>query len=117
MRQVGDVRLILAHCGGWKNWEDVPALAAFPSLMLDTSFSLGGFPDADGHYTEEERRLLSPEAFTELVRAFGADRVLFGSDSPWTDQKQSLDAFRALPLTDAEQAAVLGGNAADLLGI
>ena len=115
LRQIGDVPLILAHSGGWKNWEDVPALAGSPSVMIDISFSLGEIADAGGYYTQPERRLLSGQALTDLIRAFGAQRVLFGTDSPWTDQKQSLEAFRRLDLTARERALIEGENALRLL--
>ena len=115
LRQTGPVRLVLAHMGGWKDWEAAVALADFPTVMIDTSFSLGTLADDNGYYTPEERHLLAPDAFVRLVRTFGAARVLFGTDSPWTDQAASLAAIRALPLTDAEKAAILGGNATRLL--
>lgn len=117
LRQVGDVPLVLAHMGGWKNWDDVPQLAEFPSVMLDTSFSLGEFRDADGSFPAAEKQLLEEAEFLRLVRLFGAGRVLFGTDSPWTDQKESLARVCALPLTAEERAKILGGNALALLGI
>ena len=55
--------------------------------------------------------------FVRFVRLFGADRILFGSDSPWQDQKAGLARIRAFPLTEQELEGILGGNAARLLGI
>ena len=55
------------------------------------------------------------EQFVRLVRRHGPDRVLFGSDSPWTDPGEELARLRGL-LDDRELAAVLGGNAERLLG-
>jgi len=45
------------------------------------------------------------------------DKILFGTDSPWQDQAADLAEIRSLGLTPDEQAAVLGGNAARLLGL
>ena len=117
LRQVGPVKIVLAHMGGWKNWERVAPCLADGSAYLDTSFSLGEIPGVEGAYGPEERKLLSAAAFCKLVRAFGSKRVLFGTDSPWTGQKESLAAIRALPLTDEEKDDILGGNAKTLLGI
>lgn len=55
--------------------------------------------------------------FVNLVRTFGAERVLFGTDSPWADPQTELRHIRALPLSDEEKAAILGGNAKRLLRI
>ncbi|MBR3837328.1 MAG: amidohydrolase family protein [Clostridia bacterium] len=117
LKQVGCPKLILAHMGGWKNWERVADALADTGVYLDTSFSLGEIPAIDDTYSPEEKKLLKAEEFCALVRAFGAERILFGTDSPWTDQKESLEAIRALPLTLWEQKALLGGNAQRLLGI
>ncbi len=114
LKQVGDLPLILAHMGGWKNWERVEMLGE-TSVYLDTAFSLGTITPIDGHYAPEELQMLSEERFCNLIRTFGSERILFGSDSPWTDQGESLSAIRHLPLTDAEKENILGQNAAKLL--
>lgn len=112
--QVGDFPLILAHMGGWKNWDRVELLAE-TKVHLDTSFSLGTITPIDDHYTPDELQMLSAERFCAIVRAFGAERILFGTDSPWGDQAESLAAFRALPLTEAEKEQILGKNAERIL--
>ena len=117
--QVGPVRLVLAHMGGWKQWDHVAELLSGTSVYLDTSFSTGTM-DAldDGYYRPEDLALLSGADFLALVRAFGAGRLLFGTDSPWTGQAESIAWLRALPgLTAPEREAILGGNAASLLGL
>ena len=119
VRAVGPVRLVLAHMGGWRCWAEVEDLLPETGAYLDTSFSLGRMtPNGDGYYrTAEDLALLSAEDFVRLARAFGADRVLFGTDSPWGDQAEELAKFRALPFTPEEQTAILGGSAARLLGL
>ena len=119
MRQTDSVTLICAHMGGWRQWDDVERLLPGAGVYLDTSFALGQMtPNGDGYYpTSESLQLLSEAQFIRIVRAFGAERVLFGTDSPWGGQAESLRRFRALPLTDAESAAILGGNAQKLLGL
>ncbi len=115
----GDVTLILAHMGGWRCWEAVEKLLPGYPVYLDTAFSLGPMtPCGDGFYrTEKELERLSDAGFMQLVRAFGARRVLFGSDSPWEDPRDTLNRLRALPLSEEEKARILGGNAAALLGM
>ena len=55
--------------------------------------------------------------FMKLVRAFGYRRVLFGSDSPWSSQRDSINWLREQPLEPDELEAILGGNGKKLLGI
>ena len=117
VRQVGPVQLILAHMGGWRNWDEVEALLPNTDVCLDTSFSLGRMtPLGDGYYGPGDLDMLGEEQFVRLVRTFGADRVLFGTDSPWDGQGEALARLRALPLTGEELEAILGGNAQRLLG-
>ena len=118
LKQVGPDTLVLAHMGGWRNWEDVAALASHPNAYIDTAFSLGAFtPLEDGHYAPDETGLLTADAFIALVRAFGADRVLFATDSPWSDQAETLRQVRALPLAPKEQQAILSENAGRILSL
>lgn len=116
VRQVGPVKLVLAHMGGWRQWEQAEELLADLPVWFDTAFSTGEiFPVKAGYYTPEELPMLDGSALMRMIRTFGADRVLFGTDSPWSDQKESLDFLRALPLEGAEREAILGGNACGLL--
>lgn len=114
LRQTGPVTLVLAHMGGWLQWEEVEALLPETSVYLDTAFSTGTAQRTDG---EDAILMLNQERFLRMTRAFGADRVLFGTDSPWSGQRESLDWLRALPLSEAEREAILGGNAKRLLGL
>ena len=117
LRQVGPVKLVLSHMGGWRTWEDALELLSDTGVYVDTSASTGAIvPLDDGHYAPEELPLLGPEAFLGLVRAFGPHRVLFGTDSPWGGQREDLAWLRALPLRPEELEAILGGNALRLLG-
>lgn len=116
LKQVGNLPLVLAHMGGWKNWEQVAELLVETDAYIDTAFSLGHITPLDDHYyTNEELQMLSEEEFCRLVRLFGSKRVLFGTDSPWTDQQQSKEEILALPLSDEEKADILGENARRLL--
>lgn len=116
LRQVGDVKIILAHMGGWKNWVEVAENLVDTSAMLDTAFSLGKITPLDNTFSEDFLNLLNETDFLKLVSVFGSDRILFGTDSPWTDQKQSLDLIKNLPLSEDEKSKILGENAVKLLG-
>lgn len=116
LEQVGPVKLVLAHMGGWRQWDRVEALLPGTGVYLDTSFSLGEItPLDDGHYRPGDLPLLDEAAFLRMVRRFGPDRILFGTDSPWDDQGAALARLRALPLEKSELDTILGGNARKLL--
>ena len=118
MEKVPDVKLVLAHMGGWKEWDRVLNLLPGSGAFLDTSFSIRQItPLNDGYHKKEDLPLLPPEMFCEMVNAFGADHILFGTDSPWRDAKAEMDWIRALPLPDDAVRAILGDNAAGLLQI
>jgi len=98
---VPDLTIIASHMGGYAQWKDVGKHLLGRGLYFDTSYSL-----AD----------LGVEQMMALIRGHGADRILFGTDSPWTDQSGEARAIGALPLTEIEKTAILGGNARGLLG-
>lgn len=116
LSQVGDVPLVLAHMGGWRCWDVVCENLIDTSVYIDTSFSVGSVTPRDASAVWHAP-MLSEEAFLGMLRSFGAHRVLFGSDSPWSSQKESLEAICRLPLSAEERTAVLSGNAKKLLGL
>lgn len=98
---VPELTVIAAHMGGWQCWDDVERYLVGRNVYFDTSFSLS---------------YMGAERMAELIRAHGAGRVLFGTDSPWTDQAAEVEGIRALPFDEETLSAVLGGNASRLLG-
>lgn len=112
-------RYILAHMGGWRQWEEAVRLfAGRENVWIDTSFSIGDMvPVGDGFYETHSLERLSVEQFLRMKEAFGADRLLFGTDSPWEKQAAEVARIRALPIPEQEKAAILSGNAEKLLRI
>ena len=118
VEEVGDFKFVLAHMGGWKNWNDVLKLLADTKVFIDTAFSTGEIiPRSDFHWEPDDLKLLDAAQFMTFVKVFGADRILFGTDSPWSSQKTSLDFINALPLANADKTKILGDNAQRLLNL
>ena len=115
--QLGNIPLVLAHMGGWKNWQRVAENLAHTGCYLDTAISLGSIVPIDDHYAPADLPLLSGDDFVSLVRAFGSHRILFGTDSPWADQAEEIRKLTSLPLTQAELENILSHNAARLLNL
>lgn len=97
-----ELHMVLAHLGGFRQWQAVAGRLAGCSAWFDTAYTLGHLPD---------------EAFVDLVRELGIDRVMFGSDGPWTDATAEIAHLRSLPFKPAELTALLGGNAERFLGL
>lgn len=112
------LKFVAAHMGGWRCWKEVPEQLSDTGVYLDTSFSTGKFyPLDDGYYDEQDTSLLDQEQFMELYSAFGPERLLFGTDSPWSSAEESIQFIRDLPVSEEEKEEMLGGNAARLLEI
>jgi len=110
-------RLVLAHMGGWKMWQESADMLCGENLFIDTSFSIGKMVQETPYYSEEELKLLDFNEAVKIIDAFGEDNVLFGTDSPWSDQKDSLLNILHLPVSDEAKEKILYKNAVRLLGI
>lgn len=118
LKEVQPRKLVLAHMGGWGNWEQVESDLAGAPVWLDTAFTFGCLEPYPGHQPSPyKNKVLSPETFVRLSRRHGVNRILFGTDSPWQDQGDYVMRLRAMNLTAAEQKAILYQNAAKLLGL
>ncbi|MBR1657817.1 MAG: amidohydrolase [Synergistaceae bacterium] len=116
----GSVRGILAHMGGWRCWNDALRLfAGREGIYFDSAFSLGRFiPNGDGYYcNDDECRMLSDDEFVEMVKIFGSENVLFGTDSPWASQSETVKTVMSLSLSEWEKGMIFFGNASGILGI
>lgn len=118
LERVKPDKLVLAHMGGWDCWEEVESEIVGRDVYLDTSFSLLPIAPAPGTVRgPEETPPLGRERFLRMVRRHGAGRVLFGTDSPWAPQGETLEFLRDSGLKKEELSAILGGNGAKLLGL
>lgn len=117
VKEIGNFKFILAHMGGWKSWEEVATELANVNIFVDTSFSTGEIPSKNNFYNAAESRLLDAENFMKLYKIFGADKILFGTDSPWMSPDIPLKFINALPISDDDKSKIFGINAAKLLQI
>ena len=95
-----DLTIVCTHVGGWKQWERIGGLSRCANVHTETSLTLTEVGDKE---------------FIRLIDHFDEDRVLFGSDSPWTDQQEMLKRTADLKISDARKEKLLYKNAANLL--
>ena len=93
--------IIAAHLGGHAEWDEVEEYLVGTDIYLDTSMGFEYYP---------------AEQFLRIVKNHGADKILFATDSPWSNASAEIESLKALPLSEAEKALILGGNARRLLG-
>jgi uncharacterized protein len=93
--------VVAAHMGGCLCWQEVYEHLAGLPVYFDTAFCHSHIP--------------LPEA-KALIGKHGADKILFGSDLPWSSMANELAFIESLDLTEQDKSKVLYGNAAELLG-
>lgn len=113
IESVKSEHLILAHMGGWQLWDDVKKYICGAPVYFDTAFSLTGAVNVENK--KGFGPMLNDAQFVDLVRSHGVSKVLFGTDSPWSSQRENLDWIRRCSLTEEEKNMVLGENAAGIL--
>jgi len=94
--------IIVAHMGGHGDWDESERYLAGSELYLDTSMGFEYIPH---------------EQFVRIVEKHGADKILFGSDAPWSNAGKEIEHLRSLPLSEDSKNAILYGNAMRLLGL
>jgi len=96
------LRLIAAHMGASLNWDSARRELLGENIYLDLSYVLGNLED---------------DFLVDMIREHGADKILFGTDSPYHDPEVAFRRFEALSLSGDEKEPILCKNAQRLLGI
>ncbi len=102
IKRVPYKKLVLAHMGANDMFDDVYNLVAGEDVYLDTAYVL---------------RFIGKEMFTKILEKHGEDRILFASDSPWSDIKNDVDILKSYALDERAEEKIFSKNAKGLLGI
>ena len=100
--KLGGGKIVAAHLGGGKQWDDVITELCGKNIYLDTSM---GF------------KYYSKEQFLKVVELHGADKLLFGSDSTRSRADEEIAALKNMPLEKSQIEKILHLNAEKLLGL
>ncbi|MCP4749287.1 MAG: amidohydrolase family protein [Proteobacteria bacterium] len=99
-----NLKVVAAHFGGYKLFEEAERCLAGRDLYFDTSWPPG-------------LNVLDADAVVRVIRKHGYEKIVFGSDSPTADAVAEIQCIDSLQLNNAEKEAILGGNACTLLGL
>ena len=114
MRKVLDAikpqKMVLAHLGGWKQWDEVYEYLAGENVYLDTAFIFGVQDNS-----AENREYIRKEIFLKIIQKHGADKILFATDSPWSNPRKGIEYIRNLSINENDKKWILGKNATKLL--
>lgn len=97
-----NLTLICAHLGGNRYWEQVKTLlCGRENLYLDTAMlaKVG----------------IDPDLMRSVIITHGTDKVLFGSDMPWSYPKDEIALIRTLGLSAEDENKIFSENAKKLL--
>jgi predicted TIM-barrel fold metal-dependent hydrolase len=103
LKYLPDLKVIAAHLGGFQRWdESFLYLKGHRNLKFDTSSTL---------------RFLSPEKSREIIKAFGTENVMFGSDFPMSLPETEIKRFLSLGFDESDNARILGENFLEFFGL
>lgn len=95
MREFPNLTLVCAHLGGWTVWEEAARQLPGENIWVDTSSALFS---------------MTPERAAQIIRSYGIERAVYGTDYPMWSPVSEMARFEKLPLTDDEREKVLWTN-------
>lgn len=102
LQQYPGLKMILAHLGSWRMWDEVDAHLAGADVYMDLSFTLGFLPD---------------EQVLDICRKHDTSRILFGTDAPWRNPSSYVQRFLQMDWSEAEKQAIAWDNGIRLFGL
>ena len=94
-------KIIVAHLGGQDMQQEAIDELADTNVYIDTSFV---------------SRSVEPSVAERSIRAFGFDRVIFGSDCPWDTPANTVAFLQAMDFSQEEYEKIYSKNALKILG-
>jgi predicted TIM-barrel fold metal-dependent hydrolase len=114
------LKILAAHGGGYLgSYAPRSDHACFVSPQnCDPAIKLAKKPTEYLNQLHFDSLVFTPEALRHLVAEVGASQVMIGTDHPIPWEEHPVDViFATATLGDDDRTAILGGNAARLLGI
>jgi hypothetical protein len=100
LQRFPDLKLVASHFGAWKLWDEVKETMLGKNIYMDLSYAL---------------EFLGQKEAKGMIEKHPQDYLLFASDSPWSDQQESMALIKRLSLDKNLEEKILGINAMRLL--
>jgi len=97
-RKFPEMKIILAHLGGFKLWDEVMEKIIGEDFYLDLSYTIG---------------FLDESKIKDIIKSHGPDRIFFGTDFPLPNSKTQTRAFSSLRLDKDTEEKILYRNAVE----
>lgn len=96
------LKLVAAHMGGFRMYDDVEKYIVGTDIYIDISMSA---------------LVCGGEQFARIIKNHGAEKVLFASDCPWSTPPREMAMLDRAGLTADEMELILHKNAARLMNL
>lgn len=102
LEYVNGDKIIAAHLGAWKDWDNVEKYLVGTPIMFDTAFTVF---------------FIGQEQLLRIIKNHGSEKILFATDSPWEHQGKSAQFVSELPIDKTDVDNILYKNAKKILNL
>ncbi len=88
-------KIVTAHLGGYKMWDDVEEYLVGREIYFDLSYVFD--------HIELSRA-------TKIMQSHGLNKILYGSDFPFARQEKDVDVVKSLDISQEDKDNILSGN-------
>ncbi|MFA5778809.1 MAG: amidohydrolase family protein [Elusimicrobiota bacterium] len=104
VKKFPELKIVAAHTGGWRMWDEVLSELAGLDIWIETSMTL--------KYIEDRK------IFLEILKRHPSDKIMFGTDTPWSNQLEEVKMMQDLrDISDDLNEKIFSGNAKKLLNL
>jgi len=100
-KKLPELKIIASHTGAWKMWNKVLKYAKEIDFYIETSMTLKYIDDKN--------------IFYKILNSLNPEKILFGTDSPWGDQKEEVNSIKNLNISKKLKEKILYQNAINLI--
>jgi len=97
-----EMKLVTTHLGAWEQWDDVQRYLLGKPIFMETSFSV---------------EYLGTERVRQMLLSHPPEYILFGTDSPWTDQGETIASHESIDLPAEIQKKYFFENSSKILDL